>query len=200
MNLEVVDGRTVRRQKSRQRIIDAIIQLVIDGKHEPTAESVAKLAGVTMRTVFRHFDDMEALHREIVVDLHVQTDALAVAYDPDKGWREQFDELILRRTGIFEKYMPQILCAQSLRQRSQAIDEDVQSYVKRMRDSLKIRLPDEFVANSEAFASIEVLLSWEVWNRMRRDQKLSVKKTTRLIQNLVDIIFKDAGLGCGSDS
>lgn len=194
MTLEVVDGRTIRRQKSRQRIIDAIIQLVVDGKNEPTAESVAQLAGVTMRTVFRHFDDMEALHREIVIDLHVQTDALAVAYDPDKDWREQFDELILRRTGIFEKYMPQILCAQSLRQRSQAIDEDVQSYAKRMRDSLKIRLPDEFVANAEAFASVEVLLSWEVWNRLRRDQKLSVKKTTRVIQNLLDIIFKNAGL------
>jgi AcrR family transcriptional regulator len=194
MNLQVVDGRTIRREKSRQRIIDAVIRLVNDGKDEPTAESVAKLAGVTMRTVFRHFDDMEALHREIVADLQVQTDALRVAYDPSRDWREQFDELILRRTGIFEKYMPQILWAQALRLRSPAIEEDVQVYFKRMRESLKVRLPKKFIANADAFSSIEVVLGWEVWNRLRRDQKLSVKKATRVIQNLVEVIFKDAGL------
>jgi AcrR family transcriptional regulator len=194
MSLQVVDGRTIRREKSRQRIIDAILQLVNDGKDEPTAESVAKLAGVTVRTVFRHFDDMEALHREIVADLQVQTDALRVAYDPSRDWREQFDELILRRTGIFEKYMPQILWAQALRLRSPAIEEDVQVYFKRMRESLKVRLPKEFVANADAFSSIEVVLGWEVWNRLRRDQKLSVKEATRIIQNLVELIFKDAGL------
>jgi AcrR family transcriptional regulator len=194
MSLEVVDGRTVRRVKSRQRIIDAIIQLVAEGEDEPTAESIANLAGVTMRTVFRHFDDMEALHREIVADLQAQTDALRVAYDPDRDWREQFDELILRRTGIFEQYMPRILWAQSLRQRSPAIEEDVQVYFKRMRESLKVRLPNKFVANAEAFASVEVLLGWEVWNRLRRDQKLSVKRATRVIQNLVDSIFRDEGL------
>jgi AcrR family transcriptional regulator len=194
LNLEVVDGRTIRREKSRQRIIDAVIQLVTDGKEEPTAESIAELAGVTMRTVFRHFDDMEALHREIVADLQVQTDALRVAYDPNRDWREQFDELILRRTGIFEKFMPRILWAQSLRHRSQAIDEDVQLYSKRMRDSLKMRLPDVFVANTVAFASVEVLLSWDVWNRLRRDQKLSVKQSTKVIQNSVNTILKDADL------
>jgi len=194
LNLEVVDGRTIRREKSRQRIIDAVIQLVTDGKEEPTAESIAELAGVTMRTVFRHFDDMEALHREIVADRQVQTDALRVAYDPNRNWREQFDELILRRTGIFEKFMPRILWAQSLRHRSQAIDEDVQLYSKRMRDSLKMRLPDVFVANTVAFASVEVLLSWDVWNRLRRDQKLSVKQSTKVIQNSVNTILKDADL------
>jgi AcrR family transcriptional regulator len=194
MTLEVVDGRTIRREKSRQRIIDAVIQLVTEQKDEPTAEAVARIAGVTMRTVFRHFEDMEALHREIVADLQVQTDALRVAYDPDRDWREQFDELVVRRTAIFETFMPRILWSQSLRHRSQAIEDDVQVYFKRMRDSLKVRLPDEFVANAEAFAAIEVLLGWEVWNRLRCDQKLSVKQATKVIQNLVGIIFKEADL------
>jgi AcrR family transcriptional regulator len=193
MNLEVVDGRTVRREKSRQRIIDAVIQLVTEEVEEPTAESVAKLAGVTTRTVFRHFDDMEALHREIVADLQVQTDVLRVAYDPGRGWREQFNELVIRRTGIFEKYMSRILWAQSLRIRSAAIEADIQVYFGRMRESLKVRLPKEFVANADAFAAIEVVLAWEVWIRLRRDQNLPAKKATGVVQNLVHTILKDAG-------
>ncbi len=193
MQLQVVDGRTVRREKSRQRIVEAIVQIVTEGEVEPTAVNVAEIAGVTMRTVFRHFDDMESLLREVVLDLRVQTDALRVEFNPDEDWREQFEQLILRRTDLFERFMPRLVWASAARHKSPVINEDLQSYSKRLRQSLERMLPDQFVANVDAFSAVEAVLSWDFWIRLRRDQKLSVKGSIKVVQTAVTAILKDAG-------
>ena len=189
MALEVVDGRTIRREKSRQRIIDAIIELVTDGKLEPTAEDVAVLANVTKRTVFRHFKDMEALYREIVADMHAETDALRVPFEPDRDWREQFDELVIRRTSLFERYTHRLLLSESLRSRSPAIADEMDVLVSQLREGLKARLPEAIVVDSIALASLEVALGWEVWIRLRRDQGLSVKRARSVVQKLTDSVL-----------
>ena len=53
------DGRVLRGARTRERIVDAVFELVSEGTVRPTAEEVASRAGVGIRTVFRHFDDME---------------------------------------------------------------------------------------------------------------------------------------------
>ena len=189
MALEVVDVRTIRRDKSRQRIIDAIIELVTDGKLEPTAEDVAVLANVTTRTVFRHFQDMEALYREIVADMHAETDALRVPFEPDRDWREQLDELVVRRTNLFERYTNRLLLSESLRSRSPAIADEMDVLVSQLREGLKARLPEAIVVDSIALASLEVALGWEVWIRLRRDQGLSLKRARSVVQKLTDSVL-----------
>lgn len=189
MHTEAADGQARHRARSRQRIVDAVVHLATEQGIEPTADRVAAIAGVTTRTVFRHFDDVEALRREIVTDLQVQTDALRVPYDPARDWREQLDELVLRRVGIFERYTRHILWAQALRQRSAVIEEDVQAYYGRLRKSIRVRLPAELAGHRNTLAAIEVVLSWEAWLRLRRDQKLSVKQATAVVQTLVDSVL-----------
>ena len=181
------------RSKSRQRIADAVIHLATEQGLEPTVDRVAELAGVTTRTVFRHFNDTEALRREIVVDFQKQADALRVPYDPARDWREQLDELVLRRTGIFERFTRHILWSQALRQQSAVVEEDVQAHVERLRASIHKRLPESLIENHVASAGVEVVLSWEVWLRLRRDQKLSVKDATAVVQDLVDAVLERAG-------
>ena len=194
MSLGVVDGRTIRREKSRQCIIDALIQIVTEGNVEPTAEKVADVAGITMRTVFRHFDDMESLYREIINDLTAQTELLRVAYDPEKDWGEQFNQLIFRRMNIFEKFMPRIIWAQSNRHKSPAINEDSEHWSDELRHSLKLILPKSLVSDADTFAAIEAILGWELWVRLRRDQQLSVKRSRAVIRKMVSAMLNDADI------
>lgn len=189
MQDEPGNGQALRRARSRQRIVDAVVELATEHNIEPTADRVAELAGVTTRTVFRHFDDVEALRREIVADLRRQIDALHVSFDPERDWREQLDELVLRRTGIFERYTRHILWAQALRWRSPDVEADVQAYYTRLRKSIRVRLPAELAAKRTVLAALEVTLSWEVWLRLRRDQKLSVKQSTAVVQDIVRAVL-----------
>ena len=59
------DGRRSRTIETRKRIVHAVTELVREGKVAPTAEEVSARADVGLRTVFRHFDDMDSLYREI---------------------------------------------------------------------------------------------------------------------------------------
>ena len=55
------DGRLLRSERSRQLIITAIIELIDEGHLIPTAQQVAHRADVGIRSVFRHFDDMDSI-------------------------------------------------------------------------------------------------------------------------------------------
>ena len=41
------------------------MELIVAGDLSPSAARVAEEAGIGLRTVFRHFDDMDALYSEI---------------------------------------------------------------------------------------------------------------------------------------
>lgn len=53
------DGRLLRSERSRKLIIQSMVDLVDEGFLVPTAQQVAQRADVGIRSVFRHFDDMD---------------------------------------------------------------------------------------------------------------------------------------------
>ena len=71
------DGRRRRSLDSQQRIVDALLALVGEGHLSPSAEQVSQRAGVGLRSVFRHFKDMESLHRTMSDSLSVRMEQAA---------------------------------------------------------------------------------------------------------------------------
>ena len=70
-------GAEARGDRTRlSRVLDALLHLVEEGELRPTAQQVAQRAGVALRTVYHHFEDVEAL-RSMALDLqlerHVET-------------------------------------------------------------------------------------------------------------------------------
>jgi len=67
------DGRALRGARNRERIVEALLELVREGELLPTAEQVSQRAGVGTRTVFRHFDDMESLNSEVQAAIKLES-------------------------------------------------------------------------------------------------------------------------------
>lgn len=196
MNPDPVDGRHKRRHRSRQRIVQAMIQLVQEGVVEPTAEKVSDLAGVTIRTVFRHFADMDSLYREISLEMEEQARNLFDGQLPGSNWSEQLHHLIDRRVLIFENLMAMRIAAESLRHRSEFLSKDLQKFVSRTRSTLKNVLPEQLVNDPICFESIDVILSFETWIRLRRDQRLTIRRasdvTHWMITKVTEVRLVDA--------
>jgi TetR/AcrR family transcriptional regulator, regulator of autoinduction and epiphytic fitness len=57
-----LDGRAARAAKTRTAIADALLDLLADGRMRPTAKEIADRAGVSVRSVYVHFDDLEGLY------------------------------------------------------------------------------------------------------------------------------------------
>lgn len=61
--LPSVDGRRARRDQNRERVVDAILELYREGDLEPSLADVAERSGVSHRSVFRYFEDLDELYR-----------------------------------------------------------------------------------------------------------------------------------------
>jgi AcrR family transcriptional regulator len=55
------DGRTARSQRTRDSVVEALLDLLTEGNPRPTAREIADRAGVSLRSVYVHFDDLEDL-------------------------------------------------------------------------------------------------------------------------------------------
>ncbi|MEM1051573.1 MAG: TetR/AcrR family transcriptional regulator, partial [Pseudomonadota bacterium] len=62
-HFDKLDGRRRRSVRTQEKIVDALIELIGQGNQNPTAQEVADLTGMSIRTVFRQIDDMEGLYR-----------------------------------------------------------------------------------------------------------------------------------------
>ena len=55
------DGRLLRSERTKQAIVDALLDLIKAGTLRPSSAQIAEKAGVTQRTLFNQFGDMETL-------------------------------------------------------------------------------------------------------------------------------------------
>ncbi len=53
----VADGRSARRERNRDAVVDALVELTTEGVDDPSIDDIADRAGVSYRSVYRYFKD-----------------------------------------------------------------------------------------------------------------------------------------------
>lgn len=178
---DISDGRRVRGQENRRKIIEAMLGLIGDGAISPSAEEVATRANVGLRTVFRHFDDMDSLYREISELMSAELMPIASAPMPEGGWRERLAELAMRRSQVFERMMPFKIAADVHQHRSEFLrDEHAQLNVIQ-RTILRDTLTPALRLTGAKLEALDLLMSFDAWRRLRQDQKLSVAQARNTV-------------------
>lgn len=76
---EAVDGRRLRRAQGLTAVVDALLALLDEGEIWPSAAQIAERSGVSVRSVFRYFDDLDTL-AERAIARHLE--AVAYLFDP----------------------------------------------------------------------------------------------------------------------
>ena len=61
-----VDGRSAIRDRNRDAVLDAVLDLFSEDNLSPGPEEVAERAGLSVRSVYRYFDDHDALSRAAI--------------------------------------------------------------------------------------------------------------------------------------
>jgi AcrR family transcriptional regulator len=55
--VEMSDGRSARRERNRDAVLDALVELTTEGADDPSIDDIADRAGVSYRSVYRYFKD-----------------------------------------------------------------------------------------------------------------------------------------------
>jgi AcrR family transcriptional regulator len=190
------DGRLARSARTRRAIVDALRSLHHDGDLRPTAPRVAERAGVSLRTVWQHFNDLESLlieagQRDYEIALRYVTPIDAGGPLPDR-----LRQLVEQRGQMYEALAPVWRAAR--------LQEPFSPQVRRNRDRLleAAREQLERVVGSElsaqpagsrrsVFAALQVATTWSTWESLRNDLKLEPAAAsavlTRVLLGLLDV-------------
>lgn len=180
----LADGRVQRGRRNRERIIEALISLVQQGELQPTAEQVAQRAGVGARTVFRHFEDMDSLYTEIYGRVRREIVPL-VLLEFGGGLEERVRQLTRRRAEIYERIAPFRRAGALFRWRSDFLREANRAMVRELRTHLKTALPELDEAPPAVLEAVDLLTSFETWERLRGDQRLGRERAQETVASSV---------------
>ena len=190
---EKTDGRKQRSERSRDKIKTSILTLIRAGNYSPRAIDISEHSGLSMRTVFRHIDDMESLLREIAGDM--QREILPRFLQPYSAtdWRGQFEEQMQRRLEIWEYILPVRLSASLRRFQSKFLLEEYQKVLELGGASLRSVLPEEIVADEVLFNALNEVLGVDFWINMRMDSALSADAAQAVVRRTVDALIASGG-------
>ena len=182
---ETRDGRVRRGEANRGRILDALYELVGQGTIRPTAEQVAKRAGVGERTVFRHFEDMETLYAEVVSRLQREIRPILEEPAHTGTLEERVEALVERRVRMFDHALPYFRSAQSHRPRSPYLREEYSNTRRWLRENLVRQLSPEIEQRGDLVEAIELLLTPDAYERLRGEQRLGKERVATLLEEAV---------------
>jgi AcrR family transcriptional regulator len=180
-----IDGRAQRSERSREAIVQALLELVGEGVLEPTAQQVAERADVGVRTVFRHFSDMDTLFAAMNDRLENAVSDLFVEENQTGSISDRIEALIERRSKIFGIVEPFRRAQVIQRSRSAFLLEQQQRTNKILRTDLQRWLPEISSFQGEIAEALELTLSLESWERLRFDQRIGAKRSQNVIRRIV---------------
>ena len=188
LDLEETDGRRRRSLDSRARIVAAMLELTRESAIVPSAEQVASRAGVGLRTVFRHFQDMDSLYSEIARPFEAELRAWAQRPFKGANWQDRVVELIARRGAAFEIVAPFRRASDALRHSSAVLQAEHATLTTTLRAILRGLIPKGAV-DAATFEALDLLLGYEAWSRLRREQGLSPAQARKVLQAAVKALI-----------
>ena len=183
------DGRLTRAARTRTAVVDALLTLNARGHLRPTARDIAAEAGVSLRSVYVHFDDLEAL---FVESSRRHGELLAAALPPlvDAGtFTERLDAFLVRRVVIHE-FAPGVRRAALLQEPFSPV---LQQVLSNGRQALRAEVGCSFAPELAAvdgdemplLRAIDVASSAMTWESLRTFQHLSVDDATAQVRAMI---------------
>ena len=98
-----VDGRRERGNRNKAAVVQALLELYEAGEIQPSAARIAEVAGVSERSVFRYFDDMEDLAATAIDMQWERVRHLYEGLDSSGNLEQRIEALVEHRMRLFDK-------------------------------------------------------------------------------------------------
>lgn len=97
-----VDGRRERGNRNRSAVVSALLELYALGEFAPSAARIADIAGVSERSVFRYFDDMDDLASAAVQLQWDRVKSLYLDLDSSGDFDTRVTSIVDHRLRVYE--------------------------------------------------------------------------------------------------
>jgi AcrR family transcriptional regulator len=192
---ERVDGRRARREANRAAVVQALVALNREGNLSPSAAEVAARAGLSQRSLFRYFDDVDDLNRAAIEEQLARARPLlkigARSSDPTPV---KIRRLVESRSRQYEVLAPVARAARATSSRHPVVAGQVREARAFWREQLRRLFAPELDAmprdrSNAVLAAADVLCSFESWDLLRSDQGLAEGDATATLSAALAALF-----------
>jgi TetR/AcrR family transcriptional regulator, regulator of autoinduction and epiphytic fitness len=193
---QTVDGRTARSARTRAAVVTAVLDLVRAGNPRPTAKEIAARAGISLRSVYVHFDDLDDLFLAAGARQTEEVAHLLHPIDPGLPQSRRIDEVVRQRAAIWEELAPVRRAALAWASSSPTLRSQSRSAARRaIRDLARVFAaeldgyePDRATTVLEA---MNVASSGGAWEVLRRERGLSVERSVTVVAATLHALLED---------
>jgi AcrR family transcriptional regulator len=189
--VERLDGRRQRSERTRQVIMDSYIALLRESPEIPTASQIAARAGLSTRSIFERFDDLQTLSLATVDYAFTLGEAQAIVRNVDGDRPTRLRSHVEMRAGTCERWLPlwRVVVANQgklgdLKDRIRFIRRAVVSRMELMYRPELSTLDDS--DRRDLLIALEALIDFESWGRMREGHGLSVDEASAVWIRVID--------------
>jgi len=189
------DGRAERGERTRDAVVTAMLDLIEEGDLQPTAQRIAERAGVALRTVFHHFEDLEALFA-VAAQRQMQRHLSNMPRIPREGpLVDRIDAFVaarsaameaispVRRSGLLSEPFSRVIAKHLAWIRGRGRRE-VERVFARELESRKPAVRRELIEGLTATAS------WSTWEALRAHQGLSAAQARRVTKRMLTALLE----------
>ncbi len=201
-SVENLDGRQRRTVKSRLAICEACLDLVQEGMLQPSADRIAKRAGVSRRSIFNHFTDLAKLYDAVVEVGMKRYASLLEPISAEQPVRRRLERLIEVRSNFLEATVPftRALTAQSL------VGPAIEQALRVSRNALRLqhqeitRLFGQELGDlsekdrSEVLEAMSAVMCPLLWGTLRRSRGHSIPRARAIVKRILTAILRDSGV------
>lgn len=169
---ERVDGRRAWRERNRNAVVDALLDLYEEGNLFPGAQEIAERSGVSRRSLFRYFDDMDDMCR-VAIERHAERVGHLFELEGEgKGeLPERIDRIVEQRVRLFERIARIRLLAKMRSAVQPILDERLMETQDRLRRQAEGHFAREMAGRTRKerrmlLAAVDTALSFEAYEHM----------------------------------
>ena len=181
------DGRVARGERTRDAIADALYALIHDGVENPSGREIAERAEVSLRSVFQHFDDLEAVYAELIARQQSRIVPYLGALDPALPLSERVDRIVEMRDSMFALAAPLRRSAGAHRaaRTSHTVKNGHLQLQRAQREQLSKTFAVEIADNDRLLLQVDIWLSFETWDQFLNQHGLSRAATRGPLHSLL---------------
>lgn len=184
-----IDGRTARAMRTRELIVDATIALVDEGELRPTAPRVAERAGVSVRSVFQHFEDVEGLYAAVGDRVAERLQSLVLVVDADAPLSARLPDVVRQRSMLLEAITPILRATAVHAWDSEEVHNRVRFGRRFLRDEVARAFATEVSTAGDdgrmILDALDAALSWPLWEHLRASAHHDVDGARSIVERLV---------------
>jgi AcrR family transcriptional regulator len=177
---QTVDGRTARSARTRETVVTAVLELVRAGNPRPTAKEIAGRAGISLRSVYVHFDDLDDLFAAAGARQAEEVAHLLYPVDPSLPPDERVAEVVRQRAAIWEELAPVRRAALSWASSSPTLRQaNLRMANRAVKDIARVFATELDPLDAErrtiVTEALHVAASSGAWEVLRTERRLSVE-------------------------